>query len=92
MGIQGFRNVIEKLKNGNKVKPIFAAAAISGLFAIFYDFDDYDYLRIKKISDTAEAKKLLKSIGLDVYYGVESMKTAAAKSSLAKGCRWSNVV
>ena len=96
MGIQGFRNVIEKLKNGNKVKPIFAAAAISGLFAIFYDFDYKDdvYLRIKNISDTAEAKKLLKSIGLDVYYGVESMKTAAAakSSSLAKGCRWSNVV
>ncbi len=92
IGIQGLRNVIEAMKNGNKVKPIFAAAAISGLFAIFYDYEDDYYLRIKNISDTEEAKKLLESVGLDVCYGVESMKTAAAKSSLAKGCRWSNVV
>ncbi len=94
-GIQGLRNVMEAMKNenGNKVKPFFAAAAISGLFAIFYDCKDGDYLRIKNIPDTAEAKKLLKSIGLDVCYGVGSMRTAAAaKSSLAKDCRWSNVV
>ncbi len=92
MGIHGLGNVMETMKNGNKVKPIFAAAAVSGLFAIFYDYDDDDYLSVKNISDTAEAKKLLKSIGLDVCYDVESMKAAAAKSSLAKGCRWSNVV
>ncbi len=95
MGIQGLRNVIEAIKNenGNRVKPIFAAAAISGLFAIFYDYEDDDYLRIKNIPDTSEAKKLLKSVGLDVCYGdEESMKTAAAESSLARGCRWSNVV
>ena len=92
MGIQGLRNVMEGLRNGKKVKPTFAAAAISGLFAIFYDCRDGDYLRIKNISDTAEAKELLKSLGLDVCYGVESMRTAAAKSSLAKGCKLSNVV
>jgi hypothetical protein len=81
------------LKNGNNVKPTFAAAAIFELFAVFYDYNDGDYLRIKNISDTAEAKELLKSIGLDMfYYDVESVKTAAAKSSLAKGCKWSNVV
>jgi len=76
------------------VKPIFAAAAISELFAVFYDCKDEDYLRIKNIPDTSEAKKLLKSIGLDVFYDdVESVKSAAAaKSSLAPGCRWSNVV
>ncbi len=94
-GIQGLRNVMEKMKNenGNKVKPMFAAAAISGLFAVFYDYEDGDYLRFKNISDTAEAKILLKSVGLDVCYGdEESMKTAAAESSLARGCRWSNVV
>ena len=94
-GIQGLRNVMDAMnyENGNKVKPIFAAAAISGFFAIFYDCKDGDYMRIKNIPDTAEAKKLLKSVGLGVGYdGVESMKTAAAKSSLAKGCRWSNVV
>lgn len=46
MGIQGLRNVMEALKNGNgnKVKPIFAEAAISGLFAIFYDCKDDYYL------------------------------------------------
>ncbi len=71
---------------------MFAAAAISGLFAVSYDYEDGDYLRFKNISDTVEAKELLKSVGLDVCYGVESMKTAAAKSSLAKGYRWSNVV
>ncbi|HYO05480.1 MAG TPA: hypothetical protein VER14_00670 [Phototrophicaceae bacterium] len=92
-GIQGLRDVMDKLKDGNNVKPIFAAAAISGLFAIFYDCKDGDYLRIKNIPDTAEAKELLKSIGWDVRYGdVESVKAAAAKSSLAKGCKWSNVV
>ncbi len=93
MGIQGLGNVIGKMRNGDKIKPIFAAAAISGLFAIFYDYGDDDYTRIKNIPDTAEAKKLLKSIGLDIFYDdVESVRTAAAKSSLAKGCRWSNVV
>ncbi len=92
-GIQGLRDVMEKLKNGNNVKPIFTAAAVSGLFAIFYDCKDDDYLRIKNILDTAEAKELLKSIGLDVSYDdVESVKTAAARSSLAKGFKWSNVV
>ena len=91
--IQRLRDVMEKLKNGNNVKPIFAAAAVSGLFAIFYDCKDNDYLRIKNILDTVEAKELLKSIGLDVSYDdVESVKTAAARSSLAKGFKWSNVV
>lgn len=92
-GIQGLRDVMDKLKDGNNVKPIFAAAAISGLFAVFYDCKDGDYLRIKTIPDTAEAKELLKSIGLEVRYGdVESVKASATKSSLAKGCKWSNVV
>jgi hypothetical protein len=91
-GIEGLRDVIGKIKNGNKVIPMFAAAAISGLFAIFYNYDDGDYLRIKNISDTAGNKELLKSIGLDVCYDVESMNTAAAKSSIAKDCKWSNVV
>ena len=47
-GTPGSRNVMEKLKDGNRVKPMFAAAAISELFAIFYDYDydDGDYLRI----------------------------------------------
>ncbi len=65
-GIQGLRDVMEAMKNGNNVKPVFAADAISGLFAVFYDDDNDDYLRIKNIPDTVEAKKLLKSIGLDI--------------------------
>ena len=92
VGIRGLRDVIGTMKNGNRVKPIFAAAAISGLFALFYDCKDDDYLRIKNIPDTAEARNLLKSVGFDVRYGVESVKTSSAKSSLARVCRWSNVV
>jgi hypothetical protein len=71
------------------VKPVFAGAAISGLFAIFYD--GYDYFRIKNISDSEEAHKLLKSIGLDVYGTVPSMKQTA-RSSIAKSDKRSNVV
>jgi hypothetical protein len=91
IGIQGLRTVIGTLKNKNKVKPIFVAAAISGLFAIFYDYEDNDYFRIKNISDTMEARKMLKSIGLDIHHSVESIK-AIAKDSLANSNRHSNVV
>ena len=73
------------------IKPItvFAGAAISGLFAIFHDGSDY--FRIKNISDSEEARKLLKSIGLEVYGTVSSMKQTA-RNSLAKSDKRSNVV
>ena len=46
-GIEGLRNVIKsncdnKQRLSDELTPIFAGAAISGLFAIFYDTDDQD--------------------------------------------------
>ena len=86
-GIESLRNLLD---NGDaNVKPIFAEAAISGLFAIFYDGSDY--FRIKNISDSEEARKLLKGIGLEVYGTVPSIKQTA-RNSLAKSDKRSNVV
>ena len=86
-GIESLRNLLD---NGDaNVKPIFAEAAISGLFAIFHDGSDY--FRIKNISDSDEARKLLKGIGLEVYGTVPSIKQTA-RNSLAKSDKCSNVV
>jgi predicted nucleic acid-binding protein len=86
-GIESLRNLLD---NGDaNVKPIFAEAAISGLFAIFHDGSDY--FRIKNISDSEEARKLLKGIGLEVYGTVPSIKQTA-RNSLAKSDKCSNVV
>jgi hypothetical protein len=86
-GIESLRNL---LHNGSdSVKPIFAGAAISGLFAIFND--GVDFFRIKKIIDSKEAHELLESIGLEVYDSVTSIKQAA-RNSLAKSDKRSNVV
>jgi hypothetical protein len=86
-GIESLRNLLD---NGDaNVKPVFAGAAISGIFAIFYD--GYDYFRIKNISDSEETRKLLKGIGLEVYGSVPSMKQTA-RNSLANSDKRSNVV
>jgi hypothetical protein len=86
-GIQSLRNL---LHNSNyNIEPIFAGATVSGLFAIFHDGSDY--FRIKNISDNEEARKLLKTIGLEVYGTVSSIKQTA-RSSLAKSDKRSNVV
>jgi predicted nucleic acid-binding protein len=86
-GIESLRNLLD---NGDaNVKPIFAEAAISGLFAIFHDGSDY--FGIKNISDSEEARKLLKGIGLEVYGTVPSIKQTA-RNSLAKSDKCSNVV
>jgi hypothetical protein len=86
-GIESLRNL---LHNSNyNIKPVFAGAAVSGLFAIFHDGSDY--FRIKNISDNEEARKLLKTIGLEVYGTVSSIKQTA-RSSLAKSDKRSNVV
>ena len=86
-GIESLRSLLD---NSNyNVKPVFAGAAISGLFAIFHDGSDY--FRIKNISDNEEARKLLKSIGLEVYGTVPSMKQTA-RNSLAKSDKRSNVI
>ena len=86
-GIESLRNL---LHNGNdSVKPIFAGAAISGLFAIFYD--GVDFFRIKNIIYSKEAHELLECVGLEVYDSVTSIKQAA-RNSLAKSDKRSNVV
>jgi hypothetical protein len=87
---EGIESLKKLLNNSNSsVKPLFAGAAISGLFAIFRDGSDY--FRIKNISDNEEARKLLEGIGLEVYGTVSSMKQTA-RNSLAKSERRSNVV
>jgi hypothetical protein len=86
-GIESLKNL---LHNGNdSVKPIFAGAAISGLFAVFYD--GVDFFRIKNIIDSKEAHELLEGVGLEVYDSVTSIKQAAI-NSLAKSDKRSNVV
>jgi hypothetical protein len=86
-GIESLRNLLD---NGDaNIKPVFAGAAISGLFAIFHDGSDY--FRIKNLSDSEEARKLLKGIGLEVYGTVSSMKQTA-RNSLAKSDKRSNIV
>jgi hypothetical protein len=42
-GIEGLRRFV--YSGSKKIAPIFAGAAIKGLFVIFYDIDDQDYLR-----------------------------------------------
>jgi hypothetical protein len=87
---EGIKSLIKLLNNSSlSVKPLFAGAAISGLFAIFRD--DSDYFRIKNIPDSEEARKLLAGIGLETCGNVSSMKQTA-RNSLAKSERRSNVV
>ena len=76
-------------KSYSKLKSIFAGAAISGLFAIFHD--GTDYFRIKNIPDNSESREILRTLGLEVYDSVDSMKSSA-RSSLASSDRRSNVV
>jgi hypothetical protein len=85
-GIASLRNLLHSSKYN--IKPIFAGAAISGLFAIFYDGSDY--FRIKNILDNEDAHNLLKSIGPRICT-VLSMKQTA-RNSLAQSDTRSNVV
>jgi hypothetical protein len=93
--IEGLRNIIGNSDNNDrtsdKLKPIFAGAAISGLFVIFYDIDNQDYFRIKNIPDTIETRKLVNSLGLTINDTVDSMKMTA-RNSLAQNDKRSNVV
>lgn len=87
---EGIKSLKKLLENSNSsAKPLFAGAAISGLFAIFRDGSDH--FRIKNILDNEEARNLLKSIGLQVHGTVSSIKQTA-RNSLAKSDRRSNVV
>ena len=86
-GTESLRNLLNDVDH--TVKPVFAGAAISGLFAIFNDGNDY--FRIKNISDSEETLELLRSIGLDVYGTVPSMKQTA-RNYLVKSDKRSSVV
>lgn len=94
--IEGLRDLLSNINNDNNnennninIKPIFSGAALSGIFAIFYD--GIDYFRIKNIPDTQESRQMLQTIGLELYDNVDSMKSAARRS-LAKSDKRSNVV
>ena len=74
----------------NKLKSISTGAPISGLFAIFHD--GTDYFRIKNIPDNPESREALRTLGLEVYDSVDSIKSSAKSSSLASSDKRSNVV
>ena len=88
-GIDSLKKVIDECLS-SKIKPVIAGAAISGLFAIFYD-DNGEYFRIKNIPDTNEARHILDKIGLGIHDSVESVKENA-RCSLAASDRYSNIV
>lgn len=97
-GLDGLRGIhVDDDNNNNnnnrKIKPVFAGAAISGLFAIFYDKNDDDYFRVKNIPDSKEARQIFaNAFGLKISDSTESMKAIAARSSLAQSDKRSNVV
>jgi hypothetical protein len=90
-GIEGLKIVYASSRaNNSTIKPIFAGAAISGLFAIFHDGDNY--FRIKNVPDNEESRQLLYDLGFKQVNGdVQSMKMTAM-DSLAKSDKRSNVV
>jgi hypothetical protein len=75
--------------NDLNLKPVFAGAAISNLFAIFYD--GTDYFRVKNIPDNDESRLILRDLGLELNDSVDSMKSSA-RNSLASSNTRSNVV
>jgi nanoRNase/pAp phosphatase (c-di-AMP/oligoRNAs hydrolase) len=87
VGIDALRKVANECSS-SKIKAIAGGAAISGLYAIFYDGD---YFRIKNIADTNEARQILHDIGIDINNSVEAAKRNA-KESLAGNDTYSNVV
>jgi hypothetical protein len=87
VGIDALRKVASECSS-SKIKAIAGGAAISGLYAIFYDGD---YFRIKNIADTNEARQILHDIGIDINNSVEAAKRNA-KESLAGNDTYSNVV
>lgn len=64
VGMQGLRNTFDN--SNEKIRPILVGAAISGLFAIFYDENEEDHFRVKEIPDTKEARQILQDLNLKV--------------------------
>ena len=86
-GTDALKNIVREFES-SKIKPIMAGAAISGLYAIFYDDD---YFRIKNIPDTSEARQIFEKLGLTISESVETVKDNA-ENSLAGNNKYSNVV
>jgi len=86
-GTDALKNIVRECES-SKIKPIMAGAAISGLYAIFYDDD---YFRIKNIPDTSEARQIFEKLGLTISESVETVKDNA-ENSLAGNNKHSNVV
>ena len=86
-GIDALKNIVYECIS-SKIKPIIAGAAISGLFAIFYDGE---YFRIKNIPDTNEARQIFDKLGLSISDSVQSVKQNT-KQSLAGSGSYSNIV
>lgn len=86
-GIDALKNIVYECTS-SKIKPIIAGAAISGLFAIFYDGE---YFRINNIPDTNEARKIFDILGLCISDSVQSVKQNT-KQSLAGSDTYSNIV
>ena len=86
-GIDALRNVVNE-NESSKIKPVIAGAAISGLYAVFFDGE---YFRIKNIPDSYEAREIFEKLGLDIDDSVQSVKENA-KHSLAGNDKYSNVV
>ena len=86
-GIDALKNIAYECTS-SKIKPIIAGAAISGLFAIFYDGE---YFRIKNIPDTNEARQIFDKLGLSISDSVQSVKQNT-KQSLAGSDTYSNIV
>ena len=86
-GIDALRNVFNESES-SKIKRVIAGAAISGLYAVFFDGE---YFRIKNIPDSYEAREIFEKLGLDIDDSVQSVKENA-KYSLAGNNRYSNVV
>jgi hypothetical protein len=87
VGMEALREIAHECAS-SKVKPIISGAAISGLFAIFYDGE---YFRVKNIPDTVESREILEKIGVGVSESVESVKRNS-KQSLAGNDSFSNIV
>lgn len=86
-GIDALKNIVYECTS-SKIKPIIGGAAVSGLFAIFYDGE---YFRIKNIPDTNEARQIFDKLGLSISNSVQSVKQNT-KQSLAGSDTYSNIV
>ena len=86
-GIDALKNIVYECTS-SKIKPIIAGAAISGLFAIFYDGE---YFRIKNIPDTNEARQIFDKLGLTISDSIQNVKQNT-KQSLAGSNTYSNIV